>query len=36
MPHINFTRLQGYESMLNNETPKKKLKFMMDTIYNRK
>ena len=36
MPFINFTRLQGYESMLNNETSKNKLKFMMDTIYNRK
>jgi len=36
MAHLNFSKLQGYESFLQQESYDKKLKFLQKTIYNSK
>ena len=34
MPHLNFNKVTGYESFLNSESYKNKLKFLKSTVYN--
>lgn len=36
MPHINLSNILDYKDFLENETPKRKLEFLLKTLYNTK
>ena len=36
MPHINISNIIGYEDFILNENPKRKLEFLLKTLYNTK